>query len=42
LALGAYAVITEPFALQKLTDLSAHAIGSGDTDQGGLGEVKSE
>lgn len=42
LQLGAYAVITKPFALQELAVLSAHAIESGDIDQGGLGEVKSE
>ena len=35
-------MITEPFALQQPTILSAHAIGSDDIDQGGLGEVKSE
>jgi len=42
LQLGAYAVITKPFALQELAVLSAHAIESGEIDQGGLGEVKSE
>ena len=42
LALGAYAVITKPFASQELAVLSARAIESREIDQSGLSEMRSE